>query len=311
MKTYELMSDDIKLTLLDYGARIIDLQVRLGQVWRPIALAYAHVDDYIDDPFYLGAICGPYANRIAGGEVKDQGFHAQLSRNDGSNHLHGGFNGLDKQYWQVTKQTSDCVVFQHQHKDGTDGYAGPITFEVTYRLLDKCVTLDIDCYSDSSTIVGPTGHTYFNLNGIHSSLSGLEQFLQSDGKWLTPFDDHGLPNGPECLVQDSELNFTQPTLLSSSDKFSKLDNNFVFETGRSTSLLADANKQLFLSVTSDYPAAQLYSGSFLDNPFYPNQGVCIEPHFGANAPNRANDYDCQTTPGRAWHKTISYQFSKQ
>lgn len=309
MESFQLTNDDIKITLLNYGARIIDFQVRCGETWRPIVLRYPKVEDYVNDPFYLGAICGPYANRIANGYVDQDNIQAQLSCNDGKNHLHGGFNGLDKQYWHIANQTGNSVTLRHQHEDSEDGYPGPMVFEVTYSLLDKCVTLNINCRTDSTTILGPTGHAYFNLNGIESQRSGLEQYLQSDAKWLTPFDTSGLPNGEERAAKGSELDFEHPKLLSTSDRFVTLDNNYVFEKGQNKSIIADAQRKLFLSVSSDYPAVQLYTGSFLDGPFTTNQGICIEPHFGANAPNRENNFDWTVMPGKVWHKTIQYQLS--
>ena len=308
MHTVQLSNDECKLSFLNYGARIIDWQVNLGSAWRPIVLHYPKLDDYINDRFYLGAICGPYANRIANGVVDTQCSKMfKFSCNDGVHHLHGGFNGLHKHYWDVFEQTANSVTFVYLHPDGTDGYAGPMSFKACYTLIEKSLTLTLTCQSKSLSIIGPTGHAYFNLNGVNTALSGLAQYLQSDAEWLTPLNNQGLPVGSELQVSDSELNFQQARLLTSGSQLDKLDNNFVFSENKNRSILIDAEDQLCLSVSSDYPAVQLYSGRFLDQPFKSNQAVCIEPHYGADAPNRVNRFDYLIKPGEVWRKTINYQ----
>lgn len=309
MHTFELWNAESKLTLFNYGARIIDWQVKLGNEWRPIVLRYKSLDDYVDDPFYLGAVCGPFANRIANGCINAESNRFELSCNDGVNHLHGGFSGLDKQTWRLRARTENSVTFECQHADGQDGYPGPMSFEAIYTLEGKCLTLSLSCQSETFSVIGPTGHAYFNLNGADSLVSGLEQYLQSDAELLTPFNAQGLPIGNEQRTHGSGLNFDQARLLSSAPHLKKLDNNFVFEEGKNKSKLEDFNKQLSLSVTSDYPAVQLYSGSFLNKPFSANQGICVEPHFGADSPNRVNNFDWLIKPGQIWQKTIEYQLS--
>ena len=97
MKIIELKSDAMRVTISDFGARILDWQVQVNGSYRPIVLKYNNEADYLSDQFYLGAIVGPFANRIKDGRVdirESQVLH--LDRNEGLNHLHGGENALDK-----------------------------------------------------------------------------------------------------------------------------------------------------------------------------------------------------------------------
>ena len=309
MKTFTLANASCQVTLLDLGARLIDWQVDVAGKSRHIVLAYPNIEDYLDDNFYLGAVCGPYANRLAKGQVKTTNSLFSVTRNDGENHLHGGSSGFDKQIWRVTEKKADSILFEYQHADGQDGYPGPICISVEYRLTANSLTMDMRCSVDKPTIVGPTGHAYFNLNGTNSDLIGLDHYLQCNARKVTPLASDGIPDGEERSLEQGAFDFTQLKRLSSDPTLKELDNNFVFDGAPPCSTLTDIEQQLSLEVRSNYPAVQLYTGSFLSGQFKPNQGVCIEPHYGANAPNRQNDYDWLAEPGTTWHKFIEYKLT--
>ena len=56
MKIIELKSDAMRVTISDFGARILDWQVQVNGSYRPIVLKYNNEADYLSDQFYLGAI---------------------------------------------------------------------------------------------------------------------------------------------------------------------------------------------------------------------------------------------------------------
>src|SRR5690625_7123768 len=56
---------------------------------------------YLERHPYFGSLVGRYGNRIAGGRFTLDGKEYQLSVNDGKNHLHGGFEGLDRKVWEA------------------------------------------------------------------------------------------------------------------------------------------------------------------------------------------------------------------
>lgn len=62
---YEIQSGRWRAWFTPFGARMI-------QLWhykRPLMLGLANPEDYQKDPASLGAICGRYGNRIAGGQL--------------------------------------------------------------------------------------------------------------------------------------------------------------------------------------------------------------------------------------------------
>ena len=70
IETFELKNKfKDKIEILNYGARIYKWSINTKENFREIILRYPQPNDYINDPFYLGAIVGPYANRIAHSRV--------------------------------------------------------------------------------------------------------------------------------------------------------------------------------------------------------------------------------------------------
>ena len=71
----------------------------------------------------MGAIIGRCANRIGNAEFALNGKIYHLDKNDGNNHLHGGFSGFDKKIWSV-RNDSNCLMFTIESCCGEGGYPG-------------------------------------------------------------------------------------------------------------------------------------------------------------------------------------------
>ena len=67
---YTLKGGDITMQVTNFGARVVTLWTpdREGK-YQDIVLGYKRIEDYVNNPGerFLGAVVGPYANRIAGG----------------------------------------------------------------------------------------------------------------------------------------------------------------------------------------------------------------------------------------------------
>ena len=83
------------------------------------------------NPRYLGACIGRHANRIAEGRFSLNGVDYQLGRNNGANHLHGGFNGFDKRVWNATED-GNVLRLSYLSKDGEESYPGNLEAFVDY-----------------------------------------------------------------------------------------------------------------------------------------------------------------------------------
>jgi len=65
-----------------------------------------------------------------------------------------------------------------------------------------------------------------------------------------------------------------------------------------------------LSVYSDYPGLQVYTGEHLAGPFKSRQGICLEPQFFPDSPNQKGFPFHFTRPGQPFKAHIRYQLDK-
>ena len=105
-------ADGLRLTLLSSGARVAELWVpdRTG-VLADIVLGHDSAADWEAFGGYLGATCGRYANRIAGGTFMLDGHAVQVDQNEGEQHLHGGVDGFHSKHWQIDSHSDTHVTF--------------------------------------------------------------------------------------------------------------------------------------------------------------------------------------------------------
>lgn len=309
MQVYSLVSEQMHVEISDLGARIISWHVNIGDQKRSIVLRYPTLEEYEHDVFYVGAVAGPFANRIRHGRVTTTNDKFQLTCNSGEHHLHGGLNGFEKQYWEVLTHTEDSITMRLCVDDNVDGYPGPCVFTVKYRLKGRALTLEMTGIGQQQTIMGPTGHSYFNLNGADSSLNGLSQWLETNATGMTPKDDDGLPTGAPVPIAQTPFDFSQAKRFAEVAHSGELDHNFVFQGKSQCTTLYSDSRDMALTVTSDYPAAQFYTGYYLGGAIAQHQGVCVEPHFGADAPNALPEQNGLIDANQRFEKYIRYEVS--
>ena len=315
IETFELKNKfKDKIEILNYGARIYKWSINTKENFREIILRYPQPNDYINDPFYLGAIVGPYANRIAHSRVYLNKKNIFLQPNERKNHLHGGNNSLSEMLWSCIEHNEDSLKLSCNFQDGFNGYPGKMRFEVFYKMTSKRdLDISINVTSEKTTIAGPSSHPYFNLN--YDSLEN-KHFLKLNTKYFTPKNSVGIPNG-EIISNDQNtlFNFSETTVI---DNSINLDDNFLFtkedttlrdETSKIGSLVSH-DKKIKLEVESNYPAIQVYTGQYLKEPFHPKQAVCLEPQFCPNSPNIKSFPYHNTKPELPLQTRIIYRISE-
>ena len=134
---YTLKNADLTMQVTNFGARVVTLWApdRDGN-YEDIVLGYNNIENYINNPGerFLGAVVGPYANRIAGGTytIGDQTY--TFPQNNNGQTLHGGLLGLDMVVWDVKEVNDSSIVLTYLHADGQDGHPGNLSIEMIYTL---------------------------------------------------------------------------------------------------------------------------------------------------------------------------------
>lgn len=302
-----------------------------------LTLSYPQLQQYRQDPCYLGATVGRYANRIRHGRFYLGSKCYQLDTNQittGSGHcLHGGFgaNGaLHQQPWQVLLQEPHQLQLYLRSAHGSCGFPGDLQIWYHIRLHDTTVYCHYLALSDQDTVLNLTNHCYFNLNP-HSASSAPasidNHLLQSSASHYLPVDADTLPTGEICTVAGSLFDFQQPTELAPrlqqaiaggySGGFdhclvwpqpgAKADAPQLQWRASLYSPLSGVQLQLF----SNKPGLQLYTGQFLTPPFLPRQGICLEAQHWPDAPNQPHFPTALLKAGQLYQHQLCYQFLQQ
>ncbi|GHB58586.1 aldose 1-epimerase [Psychrosphaera saromensis] len=308
------------VNIINLGARLVEWHTRVKGQSRNIIVGYTDYELYREDPSHLGAIAGPYANRIKGASVELNGVVHKLAANEGVNILHSGHNALESCMWQVKEHSTRAITLTYWLEDGFNGFPGAIAFEVEYRLAENesQLKINMNAVSEKETIVGPTGHAYFNLSAMAKSAKKQtptakqandinQHSLLLNCQQYTPVDNVGIPTGNIDSVKNTELDFTQLKKIDTT----AINHNFVVDnTDNVSAVLVSPEQDLSLEVSSGYPGLQAYTADYLPSPFIPRQGICLEPQFYPDSPNIKHFPFYTTSPERPFSEKIIYKLKK-
>ncbi|MFK3861395.1 aldose epimerase family protein [Pseudoalteromonas rhizosphaerae] len=324
-------SNGVSVDVINYGGIITRIETpdsngNMGN----IVLGMDNLEDYTNATTYFGAIIGRFGNRIANGKFSLNGTDYQLATNDGANHLHGGVQGFDKKVWNMvpfSTQNSAGVTLSLVSPDGDQGYPGELTTQVTYTLTNKN-TLDMQFVAKTNkpTIINMTQHSYFNLAGKGDI---LDHQMQINSNAITPVDGGLIPTGELMQVAGTPFDFRNPKAIGKEinvdDEQLKLgkgyDHNFVLKNKPNHDLIEAANvyepsSGRTLTVYTEEPAVQFYSGNFLDGSSKQASGLvhklrsgfCLEPQHFPDAPNQPTFPSTTLMPGEVYSTRIVYEF---
>jgi len=294
-----------------------------------VVLGYDNPEAYFADGPCAGKTPGRYANRIANGKFTLDGTSYTLPINNGPNHLHGGPNGFQNRIWQCEVTADNKVRFSLFGNNGDAGYPGNVQVTVEYTWDDDC-NLDISYHAgtDATTVINLTNHAYFNLDG-HNSGTGLCQTLKLNcSRWL-PTDDTLIPTGEIASVEGTPMDFTKPHTLGERihDDFPALkygkgyDNCWLIDgydaTLREAAVLKADKSTRTLRVFTDQPAAQVYTGNWLEGcpegkngyTYHDYDAVAIECQGCPDAPNHPEFPSQRLNPGEVFSRRIRFSFS--
>ncbi len=173
--------------------------------------------------------------------------------------------------------------------DQEGGYPGELQVEVQYRFDDENrLTLSYSAQCNQDTICNLTNHSYFHLQGSGDILNHeLQIFADS----ITPVGEDLIPTGALLEVTDTPFDFREPKALGKEIDADHeqiafgggYDHNFVFCKGHIAAKAICRESGRTLTVFTDLPGMQLYSGNFLNGErgengqnYRKRAGFCLE-----------------------------------
>jgi aldose 1-epimerase len=312
-------------------AKVTEYGATLTQMWVPdrngkladVVLGYERLEDYEAAPFYLGAVLGRVANRIANGKFTLDGQSYSLATNRAPNHLHGGIQGFDKRVW-TGAVSGGAVTFAYTSADGQEGYPGTLRVMVTYRLTDANeLRIDYEATTDKATPINLTNHSFFNLAG---SGTVLEHTLTIHASRYTPVNASLVPTGDIVSLIGGPLDFTRPRRIGARiDEMRAVangyDHNLVLDrNGDSLSFAARVEEPAsgrVLEIWTTEPGGQFFTGNRFDGSFpgvggakyERHAGFALEPQHFPDAINHAEFPSVVLRPGSTFKSSTVYRFT--
>jgi aldose 1-epimerase len=324
-----------EVAIITFGAAVQALHVpdRVGRC-ADIVLGYDELAPYLANRRFFGATIGRYANRIAGGRFELDGRRIELPPNDGPNSLHGGPDGFDRKLWQVRALDDGptaSVTLSYASPDGEGGFPGALRARVTCALTgDRGFSITFEAVTDRPTIVNLTHHGFFNLAGVDDVGDVLNHRLTIEAETFLPTDAAAIPSGGPEPVAGTPFDFTRSRLIGEHirDAHEQLrlrrgyDHNFCLRGGRVETPRAVARVEhppsgRVMTLLTDQPGLQFYSGNFLDGSvvgkggrrYHQYDAFCLEPQIWPDSPNRPDFPSPRLNPGETYRHVSVFQFS--
>lgn len=313
----EIEEGGLRAEFIPYGASVKSIFVpdRIGGL-TDAALGYDTLEEYIENDGCMGAVVGPYANRIRGARFSIEGKEYILEKNEGNNCNHSGSAGLYMRLWDF-ETGNNSVTFETVSKDGDGGFPGNLNIKVTYTLKDNSLIIDYLAETDKPTPVNFTNHIYFNLAG-EGNIFGHTAEVNSD--FYTPSDGENMPTGEVCPVEGTPLDLREPVSLGSRLKDKALpkglDCNFVLKKDGKPAVTVTCPKTgIGMKFETNMEGAQLYTCGLLserkgkDGRTYGNSSaLCIEAQHFPNAVNQPGFPSPILYPGDEYRQKTVYKF---
>jgi aldose 1-epimerase len=330
---YTLKAGDITMQVTNFGARVVSLWTpdKAGK-YEDIVLGYNNIQNYIDNPGerFLGAVVGPYANRIAGGTYAIGEEVYNFPQNNNGQTLHGGLKGLDMVVWDVVAADDSTIIFSYVHPDGQDGMPGNLDIMMSYTLTsDNEFKVGYLAQTDKPTHVNISHHSFFNLKGEGNGTIN-DHVLYINGSATTPVNEVLIPSGEIADVTGTPFDFRTPKAIGQDLEVENeqlkngagYDHNWVLDRKTSDQLELAASvyepaSGRYMEVWTDQPALQFYGGNFFDGKTDGKYGkalryresIALETQKYPDTPHHDNFPSTLLNPGEDYTHECVYKFS--
>ena len=330
---YTLQEGDLTMQVTNFGARVVTLWTpdKAGN-YADIVLGYNNIDNYTNNPGerFLGAVVGPYANRIANGTytIGDETYN--FPQNNNGQTLHGGLKGLDMVVWDVDTVTANSIVLSYLRPDGDEGMPGNLKIVMTYTLTpENEFRVDYLAETDKTTHVNISHHSFFNLKGEANGTIN-DHILYINASKTTPVDSKLIPTGEIAEVEGTPFDFRQAKAIGQDVDVENeqlkngagYDHNWILdrqtenELELAASVLEPASGR-YMEVWTDQPALQFYGGNFFDGTTCGKYGrtlnyresIALETQKYPDTPNHPDFPSTLLNPGEKYTHVCVYKFS--
>ena len=295
---YTLCGDGIKVKISDFGATILELIVGEGEKAKNICLGFQSTAEYVDSNSYVGATIGRVANRLHNGTFELGGTVYHTTINSGVNTNHGGTEGFNQKFYDVTEEADGSLTFSIISKDGEQGFPGELKFSVNYSLKGKELTMTYSAVSDKDTLWVPTNHSYFNLSGENDPDATITE-LTINADYYTPLNKVFVPTGEKRAVEGTPFDFRKVKPIgrdiNADDEQLRLangyDHNFILNGGEIAARAYSPKSGITMELSTDMPCMQLYTANGFNNlkgrtaMYNARCAFCLEPQFVPDAIN--------------------------
>ena len=314
VEAYTLDNGLLRAEILTFGAALDRLFVpdRNGKL-ENILNTFGSLEARIAGSQYQGEVVGRYANRIAGAKFTLSGQAYSVTPNEKSlnnegsgNCLHGG-GEFSRELWQVTSHSETELVLSFASPAGAHGFPGAVLAVVRYTLEGSSLVIEYQAQSDADTFLNLTNHAYFNLAGQGDIFAHELQIAA--GHYL-PINASSIPTGELRPVAGTAFDFRQAKpigrdIFADDPQLTQVkgyDHNFCNPKSIAVSEPLSGRR---MSVTTDLPGVQLYTGNNLPSP---HTAFCLETQAWPDSPNQWPE-QCILKAGEAYKTTTSFDFS--
>jgi aldose 1-epimerase len=319
----------MQVVISDFGGTVVSIKVpdRNGKIG-DVVLGYDTLAGYQEGTASFGATVGRYANRIGGAKFSLGGKEYTLEKNNGENHLHGGFNKVLWDAEPASGKAGPALKVHYVSKDGEENFPGNLSVTVVFTLTDANeLKIEYAATTDKKTVLNLTNHSYFNLA---ESGTILNHQLALKASRFTPVDAGMIPTGELRPVAGTPFDFGKATAIGArieqDDEQLKLgsgyDHNWVLDAGMKpvpslAAILYEPTTGRVVEAWTTEPGIQVYTGNFLDGTpggkggktYERRSAVCLETQHFPDSPNHPDFPTTTLVPGKEFHSTTIYKFS--
>ncbi|MBO4385148.1 MAG: galactose mutarotase [Clostridia bacterium] len=318
-RLFTLSNGVISASFTDFGASLVSLLAPEKDGSRTeTVLGYDRAEGYENGSCYIGATVGRFAGRIGGAAFTLDGTEYRLPKNDGENHLHGGFS---KRFFDA-EITGEELVFSLESPDGDEGFPGNLTLRVAVSLDGASLVIRYEAETDKRTAVNFTNHAYFDLDPEKKGIGKHTLKVYSDA--FAETDPALIPTGRILPVSGSPADLSDGRLLSEIVSDGRLfatrglDHSFILK-GEGMKIAAELvfpATGLAVACFTTLPAIHVYTGGFLDGDAGPvlrggikqkrHLGVALETERLPDSPNKPDFPETALAPGEKYSETTVY-----